>query len=168
MLVFLAPLALSWASWNHFWNNWMFTRFSKLNDLGTNSKNLKVNANVSSCCMVSHVSSLLRATVTQWTFKICNLKWEGAMIFKRIIWNVWLNCSLFCQLTPCHISFVTYYCYKKSCGVSVFSLGFFKYFSILWTKFHLSRKLLCVNFSQAWQILSCWHKLFVHLFVLCP
>lgn len=146
----------------------MLTKFSKLNVLKINSKNLKVHANVSSRCMVPSVSSLLQATVVQWTFKIGNLKWKGAMIFKGIILNVWLNCSLSCQLTPWHISFVTYYCYKASCVVSVFSLGFFKYFSILWTMFHLSRKLLCVNFSQAWQILSYWHKLFVHLFMLCP
>lgn len=144
----------------------MFTKFS--NVLKINSVSLKVNANVSSCWELPCVSSLLQATVMQWTFKICNLKWEGAMIFKGIILNVWLNCSLSCQLTPWHINFVTYYCYKKSCVVSIFSSGFFKYFSILWTKFHLSRKLLCVNFSQAWQILSYWHKLFVHLFMLCP
>lgn len=119
---FLAPLALSWASWKHFQNNLMPTKFSKLNVFKINSKNLKVHANVSSRCMIPSVSSLLQATVVQWTFKIGNLKWKGAMIFKGIILNVWLNCSLSCQLTPWHISFVTYYCYKASCVVSIFFL----------------------------------------------
>lgn len=52
----------------------MFTKFSTLNVFKINSKNLKVNANVSSCCMFPSVSSLLQAAVIQWIFKIDDLK----------------------------------------------------------------------------------------------